>query len=341
MSAHIEQFRDAMTAAGLTAPDVIHDDGQRHRFATNGRKSDGAGWYVLHADGIPAGAFGDWRTGFTQSWCAASFDSLSKAERAQHRIRMTAIQRVRDEAQAVAWLAQAEKNRTLWGESQRLRPGDLVHQYLLGRGIDLAALPNGIPACIRLHPGLAYYQDGELIGRFPAMIGAIVSPAGQCVCLHRTYLASPMPGQAVRKAAVPNAKKMTAKSAPLTGASIRLFGVDVTGVVGIAEGIETALACTLATGIPTLAAVSAGGLARWQWPTDEAGEPGISELFIFADNDASGTGQKAAAELAGRALTAGIRTQTLAPTLTGQDWADVWATKQAVTLTNNTLEATL
>ena len=340
MSAHIEQFRDAMTAAGLTAPDVIEDDGQRHRFATNRRKADGAGWYVLHADGIPAGVFGDWRTGLTVSWCGTSFDSMSKAERAQHRARMDAIKAERDKEQSALWKVQSEKNRTLWGECQRLQAGDFVHRYMLGRGIDLEALPNGIPACIRLHPGLDYWHEGALMGRFPAMVGAILSPAGQCICLHRTYLDCPAPGQIVSKAAVPNAKKMTAKSAPLAGASLRLFGVDIAGVVGIAEGIETALACTLATGIPTLAAISAGGLARWQWPIDDAGDPTITELFIFADNDESGTGQKAATELAGRALSAGIRTQTMTPTLAGQDWADVWATQQAVTLTNNTPEAT-
>jgi len=310
----------------------------RHRFATNGRKSDGAGWYVLHADGIPAGAFGDWRTGFTQSWCSRSSESLTREERAQHRARMAAIQIVRDEAQAAAWLVQAGKNRDLWAKCQRLRAGDLVHQYLQDRGIDLAELPTGLPACIRLHPSLPYYQEGELIGHYPVMVCAIVSPSGQCVCLHRTYLTR-TPGGRVVKALVPNAKKMTMKAGPLTGASIPLAGVEVSGSVGIAEGVETALACTLATGILTLAAISAGGLSRWQWPLDAVGEPGISELFIFADNDASCIGQKAAQELAIRAMTAGIRTQTLTPTMAGTDWADVWSERGAIDITHHNLKA--
>jgi putative DNA primase/helicase len=340
MTGHAELFRQAIEAAGLTPPNTIMDDGQRHRFTTNGRNSDGAGWYILHADGIPAGAFGDWRTGFTQSWCSRSAQSLTKAEREQHRARMAVIEAERDEAQAAAWLAQGERNRALWGACPRLRAGDLVHQYLQGRGIDLAALPGGPPACIRLHPSLAYYHEGALEGYYPAMVCAIVSPAGQCVCLHRTYLTAPGQGVKVGKAPVPNAKKMTMKSGALTGASIPLAGVDVSGAVGIAEGVETALACTLATGISTLAAISAGGLSRWQWPVDAGGEPGISELFIFADNDESGTGQKAAQELAGRALTAGIRTQTLTPTHTGTDWADVWAQRGAIDVTPNPLKAT-
>lgn len=336
---HTDQFKAAIEAAGLTPPNTIIDDGMRHRFATNGRKSDGAGWYILHADGIPSGAFGDWRTGVTQSWCSLPTESLTKEERAKHRVRMAVIQIVREEAQAAAWLVQSGKNRDLWGECQRLQTGDLVHQYLLGRGIDLAALLNGLPACIRLHPSLAYYDQGELIGNFPAMVCAIVSPAGQCVCLHRTYLTAPVHGKQVGKASVSNAKKMTMKSGPLTGASIPLAGVELRRSIGIAEGVETALACTLATGIQTLAAISAGGLSRWQWPVDGDGEPDISELFIFADNDASGTGQTSAQELAGRALTAGIRTQTLTPTKTGTDWADVWSERGAIDITHHNLTA--
>jgi putative DNA primase/helicase len=56
-------------------------------------------------------------------------------------------------------------------------------------------------------------------------------------------------------------------------------------------------------------------------------------LFIFADNDASGTGQKAASDLASRARAAGIRCMTLTPTDTGTDWADAWARREAVTVT--------
>ncbi|MEB2352017.1 MAG: hypothetical protein OZ924_11445, partial [Burkholderiaceae bacterium] len=63
MHSAIEQFRAAIRAAGLTPPDVIEADGKLRRFGTNGKRSDDAGWYIAHDDGIPAGAFGDWRTG--------------------------------------------------------------------------------------------------------------------------------------------------------------------------------------------------------------------------------------------------------------------------------------
>lgn len=60
------QFSDAIKASGLTPPDTIMTDGKLHRFSSNGRRDDDAGWYVFYGDGIPAGSFGDWRTGLTQ-----------------------------------------------------------------------------------------------------------------------------------------------------------------------------------------------------------------------------------------------------------------------------------
>ena len=61
----LEQFRDAIRSAGLEPPDIIVADGKLRRFASNGKRGDDAGWYVLYGDGIPAGSFGDWRTGIS------------------------------------------------------------------------------------------------------------------------------------------------------------------------------------------------------------------------------------------------------------------------------------
>jgi len=64
-----EQFRDAIRSAGLEPPEVIEPD-KLHRFSTNGTCSDDAGWYIFYGDGIPAGSFGDWRSGLSQTWRA-------------------------------------------------------------------------------------------------------------------------------------------------------------------------------------------------------------------------------------------------------------------------------
>lgn len=313
----IEQFRAAMAAAGLTAPAELAPGGRIHRFSTNGKRGDLSGWYLLHIDGVPAGAFGDYRRGFSQTWCAKDRESLTPQERQAMRERMHAAQAEREREQREAWAKALERNAATWHQCQRLTAGDAVHRYLAGRCIALEDLPSGPPPCLRFHPALACYEGGELIGRFPAMVGAIVDPSGRCIGLHRTYLAEH--GCTVTKAAISNAKKMTTLSGPMAGACIPLVAPGIDGVSGVAEGIETALACALATGIPTVAAISAGGLERWQWPAD------TQAVYIFADNDASGTGQKAARALADRVAGAGLAWKLLTPTTQGTDWADAWA----------------
>jgi phage/plasmid primase-like uncharacterized protein len=64
------EFIKAIQAAGLTPPESMVPDGKLHRFASNGKRGDDAVWYVLHDDGIPAGCFGDWRTGVKENWRA-------------------------------------------------------------------------------------------------------------------------------------------------------------------------------------------------------------------------------------------------------------------------------
>jgi putative DNA primase/helicase len=92
----IEQFRSQIRAAGLTPPDVIEADGKLHRFASNGKRGDDAGWYVLYLDAIPAGCFGDWRGGSTQTWRTDIGRTPTSAEEDQYRARMAAIRRERE-----------------------------------------------------------------------------------------------------------------------------------------------------------------------------------------------------------------------------------------------------
>ena len=81
-SARLEDsFRAAIAACGLKPPSQITIDGRLHRFSTNGRASDDSGWYVVYANGLPAGAFGDWRTGLQSTWCDKSRDLLTEAEK--------------------------------------------------------------------------------------------------------------------------------------------------------------------------------------------------------------------------------------------------------------------
>jgi putative DNA primase/helicase len=69
----INQFTEAMHTAGLCSRDSVVADGKLHRFASQDDKSGKrSAWYVLHLDGIPAGAFGSWKTGEYRVWCSKS-----------------------------------------------------------------------------------------------------------------------------------------------------------------------------------------------------------------------------------------------------------------------------
>jgi putative DNA primase/helicase len=108
MSDPIEHFRLAIAAAGLEAPDSINPDGAIHRFSTNGKPRDDSGWYMLHTDGIAAGAFGCWRTGLQSSWCVKSDNAMTDAERDAHRQRITGMKAQRDTAEATKHEATAQ-----------------------------------------------------------------------------------------------------------------------------------------------------------------------------------------------------------------------------------------
>lgn len=128
----IGQFRDAIQAAGLIPPDDIEADGKLRRFSSNGKKADDAGWYLLHDDGVPAGSFGDWRTGIMQTWRADIGRTLTAGEEAAHRAKVEAMRRER-EAEETRRKAEAKaKAAAIWQKAEPA-PGD--HPYLIRKGI--------------------------------------------------------------------------------------------------------------------------------------------------------------------------------------------------------------
>ena len=115
---HIEAFRDAIAAAGLTPPDDILDDGKRHRFSSNGRPRDESGWYILYGDDRPAGAFGCWRASMTVNWKHdAPKREFSAEERAAWKQRMQQLEadREAERQQAIQYAAQTAAQ--MWAEA--------------------------------------------------------------------------------------------------------------------------------------------------------------------------------------------------------------------------------
>jgi putative DNA primase/helicase len=204
----------------------------------------------------------------------------------------------------------AERVRRIWREAKP--DAGRISSYLVHRG-----LSGVVPASLRLHPSLPYYNPtGELLGHFQAMVAPVQSPVGELVAIHRTYLAYDGPG----KAPVPTAKKLTPAVRPgaTMGAAIRLAPLAET--VNITEGIETGLAVMEHTLVPTLATVAAGGLVRFEPPV------GVRVVHIWADNDLeSATGQRAQAQALRNLRLKGYFVEVHIPTRGGSDWLDVFA----------------
>ena len=138
MSSAIDQFRSAIVGAGLVPPDEIHDDGLLHRFSTSGKRQDLSGWYCLHSDGVPAGAFGCWRSGLQSNWCAKSADTMTLAEREAHRKRVADIQAQREQALLQRQEDAATTAAARWAQATLVDD----HPYLVRKGIK----PHGVRA---------------------------------------------------------------------------------------------------------------------------------------------------------------------------------------------------
>lgn len=189
--------------------------------------------------------------------------------------------------------------RTTWQASRTVIEGDPVWRYLHRRsGIQT------VPTDLRFHPSLKH-SDG---GFHPAMLALMRYPDGTAASIHRTYLTD-----GGDKAAVSTVKKFMSGK-PLNSACVRLSAPS--SRMGIAEGIETALAASHRFDVPVWAATNATLLQEWIPP------PGITHIVIAGDNDASCTGQAAAFALAKRLTRDGYAVEVQIPDVTGTDWAD-------------------
>ncbi len=310
-------FRVAVLEALGNAPQVI-EPGRFHRFPTNDRRGDDAGWCKLFPD-LRGGVFGCFRAGISETWSAIDRTAMTTQQRAELARHVMAATVQREALQHEHWAKAAERIARLWAECVPLVPGDAATLYLKRRGFG-GVWP--LPACLRLHRNLDYWHGGVRLGAYSAMVAPIVAPDGRTVALHRTFLMADG-----RKAAVPSVKKLTATAGPLPGACIPLHKPQ-RGMMGIAEGIETALACWCASTVPTVAAYCASNLAAWRWPAD------VQRLVIFADADKAG--RQAAKSLCARALAARLRAEVLTPTDDGADWCDVWAQRTALAIEGGT-----
>ncbi len=128
-------FLDAMRDAGITPPNPaeIVGDGALHRFHIDGdKRGTRNGWAVLHLDGVPSGAFGSWKAGFSKTWCAKSRDSLTPKELAEHHRRVEAAREAAIVLTAQKHAEAASKAAYLWS---RAKPAPENHPYLARKAV--------------------------------------------------------------------------------------------------------------------------------------------------------------------------------------------------------------
>jgi putative DNA primase/helicase len=179
----------------------------------------------------------------------------------------------------------SEQLNALWQAASPLVRYDKVAGYLERRcGL------KEFPSCLRwAHPNI--------------MLARVTERCGPAVTLHRTWIEGD-------KA---TARKLMPGKLP---DSVQVELAPWGPVLGIAEGIETALSASALFDVPVWAAISAPLLRKWRPPV------GVEKVMIFGDNDESFTGQEAAYALA-RALSGDLEVEVKIPSIPGWDWNDV------------------
>lgn len=201
------------------------------------------------------------------------------------------------------------RNHLIWDQANPLAPGTPGTKYLQHRGL---IVPDNLRS-VRELTSLEYYhqQDGKITREnHPALVALIVNGEGYACGIHRTYI-----NDNGGKADVPTVKKRTPKHRSTKGASVRLF--DPGSILGITEGIETAIAVNNATGMPVWATLSATVMPT-VWIPDS-----VKTVYIWADNDKNNVGQNAALALASNLKRSKKKAIIKVPPLEGTDWLDI------------------
>ena len=158
-----QAFQGAITAAGLAPPDIIIADGKIHRFTTNGKRGDDAGWYILHLDNMPAGSFGNWREGRTETWCSIERNAQTPEQQLQYATLLKSMQNARHRAKKAEHDSAAEIAQTIWAAATPIDDA-AAHGYLVKKGTQ----PHGArlidTAAARAHcVKLSYSLSGPLL----------------------------------------------------------------------------------------------------------------------------------------------------------------------------------
>lgn len=157
-----------------------------------------------------------------------------------------------------------ELARRIWKAALPIH-GSLAETYLRSR-----AIATTLPPTLRFEPALRHTASGR---EMPALIGAIQDSTGRVISAQRIYLRADGMGKADAK---PN--KLTL--GPMRDGAVRLGKPD--RVLGIAEGIETALSAQQLYSLPVWACLGAGRMGSVSIPAR------VEHVVLFADAGKAG-----------------------------------------------------
>ena len=159
---------------------------------------------------------------------------------------------------------------------------------------------------LRAHPSISYFEKARYIGRYAALVAPVRDISGRLVTTHITYLQGGLKFQGHEP------RKFVSKMTGRKGCAVRLSPMRG-DTLGIAEGIESALAAAKMHSLPVWSALTASLLAKFDPPDT------VKDLVIYADNDEPG--RHAASRLLER-LQRRIRVEIVAPQGV-KDWNNV------------------
>jgi putative DNA primase/helicase len=195
-----------------------------------------------------------------------------------------------------------------WDHETVSPDGTAVERYWQARG-----LASPIPPTIRASRSWLRHPEG---GSRPAMVALVQHAERGPIAIHRTWLQ-------VDGAAKASFREPRLSLGPVGGGAVRLARANERQPLVVAEGIETSASVMTATGLPTWAAISAGGIERLILPP----LPLAAVVIIAADHDRNGVGERAARTAAQRWLAEGRRVRIALPPVVGTDWNDILLNK--------------
>lgn len=254
-----------MLAAGIVAPANLIFDGKIHRFATLGSRNRSC-WYVLHSDGIPGGAFGNWAVSDeSHIFRASATEEFSSMELLEFRSRVDAARALRDAERARLHASTAGDCAAIWAA---LPPADPDHPYLTAKNV--------LPHCAR------QTEDGRLV--LP-----LLSAGGEISSLQ--YIASACDEFG-------SWAKPYHPGGVATGCFCLIGEFDPQKTTYIAEGFSTGATIHEITGCLTVVAFSANSISS-VCATICQSVP-REHVVIVADNDKSEVGLRAAESAAAK-----------------------------------------